>query len=49
MASILGEGWLAAPYAISKAAVIQATAKALALELARHSIRVNALLPGYVW
>ena len=36
-----------APYAISKAAVIQAT-KALALELARHSIRVNALLPGYV-
>ena len=27
--------------------MIQAT-KALALELARHSIRVNALLPGYV-
>jgi len=36
-----------APYAISKAGVIQAT-KAMALELARHRIRVNALLPGYV-
>ena len=49
VASILGERVAGgvAPYAISKAAVIQAT-KALALELARHSIRVNALLPGYV-
>ena len=49
VASILGErvaGWVA-PYAISKAAVVQAT-KAMALELARHRIRVNALLPGYV-
>ena len=36
-----------APYAISKAGVVQAT-KAMALELARHRIRVNALLPGYV-
>ena len=36
-----------APYAISKAGVVQAT-KALALEWARHSIRVNALCPGYV-
>lgn len=49
IASILGERVAGgvAPYAISKAGVIQAT-KALALELARHRIRVNALLPGYV-
>jgi len=49
VASILGERVAGgvAPYAISKAGVVQAT-KALALELARHSIRVNALLPGYV-
>jgi len=47
VASILG-GRVAgdmAPYAISKAGVIQATK---ALELARHGIRVNALLPGYM-
>jgi NAD(P)-dependent dehydrogenase (short-subunit alcohol dehydrogenase family) len=36
-----------APYAISKAGVVQAT-KVMALELARYKIRVNALLPGYV-
>lgn len=49
VASILGERVAGgvAPYAMSKAGVIQAT-KALALELARHQIRVNALLPGYV-
>jgi len=49
IASILGERVAAAvaPYAISKAGVIQAT-KAMALEWARYGIRVNALLPGYV-
>ena len=49
VASILGErvSGGVAPYSISKAAVIQAT-KAMALELARYGIRVNALLPGYV-
>ena len=35
------------PYAVSKAGLIQMT-KALALELAVHDIRVNALAPGYV-
>lgn len=49
IASILGLRVTAAvaPYAISKAGVIQAT-KAMALEWARYSIRVNALCPGYV-
>jgi NAD(P)-dependent dehydrogenase (short-subunit alcohol dehydrogenase family) len=49
IASILGErvAGQVAPYAISKAGLIQAT-KVSALELARHTIRVNAILPGYV-
>ena len=34
-------------YAMSKAGVVQMT-KALALEWARHSIRVNAIAPGYI-
>ncbi|MBR0801201.1 SDR family oxidoreductase [Bradyrhizobium jicamae] len=48
IASILGlrVAGAVAPYAISKAGVVQMT-KALALEWARHSIRVNALAPGY--
>ena len=49
IASILGERVAGAVigYTVSKAGVIQAT-KAMALELARHGVRVNALLPGYV-
>lgn len=49
IASILGERQIngVAPYAISKAGVIQVT-KTMALELARYQIRVNAILPGYV-
>ncbi len=37
----------AAAYCVSKAAVVQMT-QALALELARHRIRVNAIAPGYI-
>lgn len=48
IASILGErvAKSVAAYAVSKAGVVQMT-KALALEFARHDIRVNAIEPGY--
>jgi len=48
IASILGLDIMAGvgSYSVSKAAVVQMT-KVMALELARHNIRVNAIAPGY--
>ena len=49
IASILGfrVAGHVAPYAASKAGLVQLT-QALALEWARHRIRVNAIAPGYI-
>lgn len=49
IASITGErvGLSPAPYAISKAAMLHMT-KAMAVEWAKHRIRVNAIAPGFI-
>ncbi len=49
IASIMGlrQSSAVLPYAVSKAGLVQMT-KALALEWARHDIRVNAIAPGYI-
>jgi NAD(P)-dependent dehydrogenase (short-subunit alcohol dehydrogenase family) len=48
IASVLGlrQAATVTPYAVSKAGLIQLT-RQLALEWARHDIRVNAIAPGY--
>ena len=49
VASILGirVAGMVTPYSVSKAGLIHLT-KSMAFELARHSIRVNAIAPGYI-
>jgi len=49
IASVLGERIIpgVAGYTAAKAALIQLT-RQMAVELARHSIRVNAIAPGYI-
>jgi 3-oxoacyl-[acyl-carrier protein] reductase len=49
MASVLSQGVVGhlAPYAAAKGGLWQIT-RTMALELARHQVRVNALAPGYI-